>query len=133
MSTTRLIALANQTAGRDIVRSIRVLPPGTHTAAPTADAAPDTAPGPTGPARTSEDASADYRQALAVLQTAKAEQGDRLPPAVRAAIERQLKPCGTGASRRRHSATGRPRSRNCASKRPGRDLSQRRLSILTEG
>jgi hypothetical protein len=90
MSTARLIAMANQAAGREAVRSIRVLPPGTPTAAPAADAPPqDAAPEPTGPARTREDASDGYHQALAAHQAAKAEQGDRLPPAVRAAIERQ--------------------------------------------
>jgi hypothetical protein len=42
-----------------------------------------------GPVRTREDASAGYRQALTALQAGKAEQDDRLAPAVRAAIERQ--------------------------------------------
>jgi hypothetical protein len=90
MSTTRLIAMANQAAGRDAVRAIRVLPPGTHTSAPAADIpSKEAAPEQAGPARTREDASAGYRQALAAHQAAKTEQGDRLPPAVRAAIERQ--------------------------------------------
>jgi predicted nucleic acid-binding Zn ribbon protein len=89
MSIARLITMANQAAGRDAVRSIRVLPPGTHTAVPAADVPQETAPEPAGPVRTREDASGGYRQALAAHQAAKAEQGDRLPPAVRAAIERR--------------------------------------------
>jgi hypothetical protein len=90
MSTARLIAMANQTAGREAVRAIRVLPPGTHTAVPAADVPPkEAATEPAGPAHTREDASDGSRQALTAHQAAKAEQGDRLPPAVRAAIERQ--------------------------------------------
>jgi hypothetical protein len=54
-----------------------------------ADTAPDAALEPAGPMRTREDASAGYHQALAVYQAAKAGQGNRLPPAVRTAIERQ--------------------------------------------
>ncbi|SHN37516.1 DciA family protein [Actinacidiphila paucisporea] len=88
MSTARLIALANQAAGRETVHSIRVLPPGIHTSTPAADLAPDAAPKPAGPVRTREEASDGYRQALTALQ-AGTKQGDRLAPAVRAAIEGQ--------------------------------------------
>jgi predicted nucleic acid-binding Zn ribbon protein len=89
MSTARLVAMANQAAGREAVRSIRVLPPGTHTSVTAADVSPAVIPEPAGPVRTREDASDGYHQALAALQAGKAEQGDRLAPAVRAAIERQ--------------------------------------------
>jgi predicted nucleic acid-binding Zn ribbon protein len=90
MSTARLIAMANQASGRETVRAIRVLPPGTHTSAPATDVPPkDAVPEPAGPVRTREDASGGYRQALAAHQAAKAGEGDRLAPAVRAAIERQ--------------------------------------------
>ncbi|WNI20263.1 DUF721 domain-containing protein [Actinacidiphila sp. ITFR-21] len=89
MSTARLVAMANQVAGREAVRSIRVLPPGTRTSAPAAEVSPAAAPEPAGPVRTREDASAGYRQALTALQAGKVEQGDKLAPSVRAAIERQ--------------------------------------------
>jgi hypothetical protein len=90
MSTTRLIAMANQAAGREAVRSIRVLPPGTRTSIPATDVPQkEVAPEQAGSVRTREDACAGYRQALGAHQAAKAQQGDRLPPAVRAAVERQ--------------------------------------------
>ncbi|WP_063762400.1 DciA family protein [Streptomyces sp. NRRL F-5123] len=89
MSTARLIALANQAAGREAVRSIRVLPPGTHISAPAVDVSPAALPESAGPVRTREDASDGYRQALAAHQAARPGDGDRLAPAVRAAIERQ--------------------------------------------
>lgn len=85
MSTARLIAMANKATDREAVRSIRVLPPGTHTSAPAADVPPKQA----GPVRTREEASGGYRQALAAHHAAKPKQGDWLTPAVRAAIERQ--------------------------------------------
>jgi len=91
MSTARLVALANQAVGREAVRSIRVLPPGMQTsgtAAPS-EAWQDVAPEPARPVRTREEASGGYRQALAAHQASKQGQGDRLAPAVRAAVERQ--------------------------------------------
>lgn len=90
MSTTRLVTMANQAAGREAVRAIRVLPPGTHTSAPAADVPPkEAAPEQAGPVRTREDASGGYRQALAALQASKEQQHAPLAPAVRAAIEQQ--------------------------------------------
>lgn len=91
MSTARLIALANQAAGRETVHSIRVLPPGTQSPAPRPPPRRGRTPHRSrpGPACTREEASAGYRQALAAHQAAKQEQGDRLAPDVRAAIERQ--------------------------------------------
>jgi len=61
ISTIRLVAVANQAAGRNSVRSIRILPPGTHTAAPAADVPQETAPEQAGPVHTREDASGGYR------------------------------------------------------------------------
>jgi hypothetical protein len=73
-----------------LVRAIRVLPaavlPVPETAAAAGSSSPVAEPG---PARTRESASVGYHHALAALQSGKAEQGDRLAPAVRAAIERQ--------------------------------------------
>jgi predicted nucleic acid-binding Zn ribbon protein len=89
MSTARLVAMANQAAGRDVVRSIRVLPPGTCPTVPASDVSPAGIPEPAGPVRTRQDASAGYRQALAALQAGKEQQHDPLAPAVRAAIEQQ--------------------------------------------
>lgn len=80
-------------AGAGPVRSIRVLAPGRG---PTTPAAPGPAtpggpqtPAAPAPARTRQDASAGYHQALAVHQAHQRSDQDRLAPAVRAAIERQ--------------------------------------------
>ncbi|MEC3992041.1 DUF721 domain-containing protein [Actinacidiphila sp. DG2A-62] len=72
------------------VHSLRILAPGSGQNLPDPRAAaPAGQPPEAGPVRTREDASGGYRQALAAHQAAKAEQNDRLAPAVRAAIERQ--------------------------------------------
>jgi len=91
MSTARLVALANQAVGREAVRSIP-RPAARHAdvghCAPS-EAWQDVCAG-AGPAvRTREEASGGYRQALAAHQASKQGQGDRLAPAVRAAVERQ--------------------------------------------
>ena len=81
----RLVAMANRAAGRYAVRSIRVLPPGTHTSAPASDVSPDAAPSPAepGPVHTREDASAGYHQALAAAPGRQGEsRTDPLAPAV---------------------------------------------------
>lgn len=88
MSTARLVALANQAVGRQAVRTIRVLPPGTARGPAAPEAAPATAPPPGAPAGTRQDASAGYRQALAAHRASRAEQDDKLAPAVRAAVQR---------------------------------------------
>ncbi|SHN26840.1 DciA family protein [Actinacidiphila paucisporea] len=89
MSTARLVAMANQAAGRETVRSIRVLSPGTQTSAPAADVSQAAAPEPAWPVRTREEVSAGYHQALAAYRAKKEEQDDGLAASVRAAVERQ--------------------------------------------
>jgi hypothetical protein len=91
-SAQALVAAANADVPDANVRALHILPPAAATVGPTtaaADTAADAAAEPAGPVRTREDASNGYRQALAAHQAAKAEQGDRLTPAVRTAIERQ--------------------------------------------
>jgi hypothetical protein len=82
-----------QARGQALVRSIRVLAPGsgqTVQAAQTGSVPADPSePAEVGPARTREGASAGYRQALAAHQAKKSGQPDPVRPAVRAAIERQ--------------------------------------------
>lgn len=89
MSTARLVALANQAVGRQAVRTIRVLPPGTARGPAVPEVTPAAAPASEAPVRTRQDASPGYRQALAALQAGNEEHGDKLTPAVRAAAQRQ--------------------------------------------
>lgn len=123
-TTQKLISAANADVPDANVRALHVLPPAAATAGPAtaaADTTPDAPLEAAGPVRTREDACDGYRQALAAHQAAKAQQGDRLSRR-RCAPRSSVKPkrCGTGAIRKKPSAMGRPRSRNCASKRPGR-------------
>jgi hypothetical protein len=76
-----------QARGPALVRSIRVLAPGSGQAVPSG-AGPAPAPEP-GPLHTREPAPAGYHQALAAHRAKKEEQGDGLAAAVRAAVERQ--------------------------------------------
>ncbi|MGA4960362.1 DciA family protein [Streptomyces lavendulocolor] len=89
LEQTRIIAAANDAAGRMVVSSLRILPPGAALVPAPADAAPvDQAPAaPTGPAKTRETASEGYRRALAAHQEAAAPR--RVDPTIAEAVERQ--------------------------------------------
>jgi predicted nucleic acid-binding Zn ribbon protein len=89
LEQTRIIAAANEAAGRTVVSSLRILPPGAAPVPAPADAAPvDQAPAaPTGPAKTRETASEGYRRALAAHQEAAAPR--RVDPDIAEAVERQ--------------------------------------------
>ncbi|GGU61134.1 DciA family protein [Streptomyces lavendofoliae] len=90
LEQTRIIAAANKAAGRTVVNSLRILPPGTAPVpAPASDVAPaDLAPAaPTGPVKTRETASEGYRRALAAHQEVAASR--RVDPAIAEAVERQ--------------------------------------------
>ncbi|WP_051820128.1 DciA family protein [Streptomyces sp. NRRL S-920] len=90
LEQTRIIAAANKAAGRTVVSSLRILPPGAAPVpAPAADAAPaDPAPAaPTGPAKTRETASEGYRRALAAHQEAAPPR--RVDPGIAEAAQRQ--------------------------------------------
>ncbi|MFF3432450.1 DUF721 domain-containing protein [Streptomyces sp. NPDC002602] len=77
----RIIAAANKAAGRSVVSSLRILPPG---AAPVPDPA-----APTGPAKTRATACEGYRRALAAHQ--KAAPPRRVDPGIAQAVARQAR------------------------------------------
>ncbi|MFJ9703431.1 DciA family protein [Streptomyces fradiae] len=85
---TRVIEAANQAAGRTVVNSLRILPPGAAPVPAPADLAPaDLSPAaPTGPVKTRETASEGYRRALAAHQEAASR---RVDPSIAEAVERQ--------------------------------------------
>ncbi|MEV7980859.1 DciA family protein [Streptomyces sp. NPDC086519] len=65
----RVVAAANEAAGRTVVRALRILPSGAVPAPDPADVAPAApADAPTGPVRTRETACEGYRRALAAHQ-----------------------------------------------------------------
>ncbi|GAA2692386.1 DUF721 domain-containing protein [Streptomyces lunalinharesii] len=70
LEQTRIVATANESAGRTVVRTLRILPPGTAPAPEPADVDPEPAAAPAGPPRTRETAWHGYRRALAAHQEA---------------------------------------------------------------
>ncbi|MCY0955044.1 DciA family protein [Streptomyces sp. H27-S2] len=89
LEQTRVIAAANKTAGRSVVSSLRILPPGAAPVPGPADAVPVDPPAPaaTGPAKTRETACEGYRRALAAHQ--KAAPPRRMDPGIAQAVQRQ--------------------------------------------
>ncbi|MFE2046013.1 DciA family protein [Streptomyces sp. NPDC059477] len=91
METARIIATANLAAGKQAVRTVRVLAPGpvTAVAVTAADPEPVRAPAPTGPPRTRETASAGYHRALAAHHEHRRVRDNDMDLRIRAAAERQ--------------------------------------------
>ncbi|MER6499221.1 DciA family protein [Streptomyces sp. NPDC001455] len=87
LEQTRIIAAANKSAGRTVVRTLRILAPGTVAVPEPADSDPEPAAAPTGPPRTRETASDGYRRALAAHQ--EAVPPSRVDPHIAEAVERQ--------------------------------------------
>lgn len=87
LEQTRIIAAANESAGRTVVRTLRILAPGTVAVTEPADADPEPATAPAGPLRTRETASDGYRRALAAHQ--EAAPPSRVDPHIAGAVERQ--------------------------------------------
>ncbi|WP_055606699.1 DciA family protein [Streptomyces prasinus] len=88
LEQTRVIAAANEAAGRAVVRALRILPPGAVPAPSPADVAPEMpADAPTGPVRTRETACEGYRRALAAHQQVAVP--SRVDPGIAEAVERQ--------------------------------------------
>ncbi|WP_435845505.1 hypothetical protein [Streptomyces hygroscopicus] len=113
----RLIAAASETAGCEAVRSIRVLAAGAP-APPASSSSPASSPPvPEAPVRTRETASPGYQQALASHQASRPERV--LAPRIATAIEQRTQ-APSCVSRRKPSATGKPRSRNCGRRQRGR-------------
>lgn len=91
METARIIAAANRAAGRQTVRTVRVLAPGTVAADAVTTAAPEPvrAPVAEGPPRTRETASPGYHRALAAHHEHRRVGDDDMDLRIRAAAERQ--------------------------------------------
>lgn len=87
--TDRIITAANQAAGTDAVRTVRVLAAGAAPAPRTAEPAPHTAAESQAPVKTREMASDGYRQALAAHQAVRPDR--HVDPAIAEAIESQTR------------------------------------------
>ncbi|MFC9131875.1 DciA family protein [Streptomyces sp. NPDC057099] len=87
LEQTRIVAAANQSAGRTVVRALRILAPGTVPVPEPADSDPEPAAAQAGPPRTRENASDGYRRALAAHQ--EAAPPSRMDPHIAQAVERQ--------------------------------------------
>ncbi|MDL5206646.1 DciA family protein [Streptomyces sp. ALI-76-A] len=87
LEQTRIVAAANESAGRTVVRSLRILAPGAVPVPEPADVDPEPEAAPAGPPRTRETASDGYRRALAAHQ--EAARPSRVDPHIAEAVERQ--------------------------------------------
>ncbi|MEV5567869.1 DUF721 domain-containing protein, partial [Streptomyces sp. NPDC052196] len=87
LEQARVIEAANTSAGRTVVRTLRILPPGALPAAQSPDAEPAAASAPSGPVRVRETASDGYRRALAAHQ--EVVRPSRMDPGIAEAVERQ--------------------------------------------
>ncbi|PWJ07932.1 DUF721 domain-containing protein [Streptomyces sp. NWU49] len=70
LEQTRIIAASNQSAGRTVVRTLRILAPGAVPVTEPTDDGPEPEAAPVGPPRTRKTASDGYRRALATYQEA---------------------------------------------------------------
>lgn len=89
LEQTRIIAAANESAGRMVVRALRILAPGSVSAPDLGDVAPQSAAAPPRPVKTRELASAGYRQALAAHQAVAPAR--RVDSGIAEAVERQTR------------------------------------------
>ncbi|GGV89904.1 DciA family protein [Streptomyces massasporeus] len=89
LEQTRIIAAANESAGRTVVRALRILAPGTVPVSGPADANLQPVGVSAGPVRTRETASPGYHRALAAHQ--EAARPSRVDPAIAEAVERQTR------------------------------------------
>lgn len=87
LEQARVIAAANTSAGKAVVRTLRILAPGAVPVTDPADVTQPTRTAPVGPEKTMETACEGYRQALAAHQNARP--ASRVDPAIAEAFERQ--------------------------------------------
>ncbi|MBT2419030.1 DUF721 domain-containing protein [Streptomyces sp. ISL-22] len=87
LEQTRVVQVANESAGRTVVRRLRILAPGSVPAPAPDDDAPQTAPVSEGPVRTGGVASDGYQRALAAHRQAVSPR--LVDPAIAEAVERQ--------------------------------------------
>ncbi|MDX3697904.1 DUF721 domain-containing protein [Streptomyces europaeiscabiei] len=89
LEQVRVVEAANESAGRTVVRGLRILAPGSVPVSESADVGPEAAAAPLGLVKTWELASERYRRALAAHQQARPV--SRVDPAIAEAVERQTK------------------------------------------
>ncbi|GGZ22224.1 hypothetical protein GCM10010300_77450 [Streptomyces olivaceoviridis] len=89
LEQTRIIAAANESAGRTVVRALRILAPGTVLVSGPAGADLQPVGVSAGPVRTRETASPGYHRALAAHR--EAARPSRVDPAIAEAVERQTR------------------------------------------
>ncbi|MFE6288225.1 DUF721 domain-containing protein [Streptomyces sp. NPDC057877] len=87
LEQARVVQAANESAGRTVVRGLRILAPGSVPVSEPDTVAPATAPN--GPVKTRESASEGYRQALAAHQSVAPAR--RVDPGIAEAVERQTR------------------------------------------
>ncbi|SES31776.1 Protein of unknown function [Streptomyces sp. yr375] len=87
LEQTRVIAVANESAGRTVVRALRILAPGSVSVPDLEDVAPQSAAAPLGLVKTRETACEGYRRALAAHHEARP--ASTVDPAITEAAERQ--------------------------------------------
>lgn len=87
LEQARVVQVANESAGRTVVRGLRILAPGSVPAPEPDDVAPAAAPN--GPVKTRELASGGYRQALAAHQSVAPAR--RVDEGIAQAVERQTR------------------------------------------
>ncbi|MER6160917.1 DciA family protein [Streptomyces sp. NPDC001868] len=87
LEQARIVAAANESAGRTVVRALRILAPGSVSVADLEDVAPQSAAVSLGPVKTRETACEGYRRALAAHQEARP--ASTVDPAIAEAAERQ--------------------------------------------
>jgi hypothetical protein len=87
LEQARVVEAANESAGRTIVRGLRILAPGSVPVSEPADVTPESAAAPAGPVRARETASDGHRRALAAHQEVAPPR--RVDPAIAEAVERQ--------------------------------------------
>ena len=89
LEQARVIEAANESAGRTVVRALRILAPGSVAVPDLDDGASQSAAAPLWPAKTRESACEGYRRALAAHQSAA--HPSRVDPYIEQAVERQTK------------------------------------------
>ncbi|MFF8910959.1 DciA family protein [Streptomyces olivaceoviridis] len=89
LEQARIMAAANESAGRTVVRTLRILAPGTVPVSGPSDADLQPVGVSAGPVRTRETASPGYHRALAAHQ--EAARPSRVDPAIAEAVERQTR------------------------------------------
>lgn len=131
--TARLVAAANEAAGTQAVRTVRVLPPGTTPAPRTTPKSPAATPNVSqAPVKKREMGSAGFHQALAAHR--QAARPSRVDPAIEAAVQRQTTrnagagPPGVPRAARAGQRTGPARPGPCRAPPPGRRLPRRRAA-----